>query len=59
MGEAATAVRPRPLDDAARVRDGGGAQPPVASQRLGRLLWKLYDAWERDQRECETSKASE
>jgi len=31
--------------------------PPV--KRFVRVLWKLYEQWERDQQQCETSKDSE
>ena len=40
-----------------RVVDGG--PPPTARRRLARLLWELYEEWEKEQPECATSRDSE
>lgn len=48
-----------PLDDTKPSRDVDGSEPPSGGQRrFARLLWKLYEHWEREQ-ECATSEDSE
>jgi len=56
MGQAATAAKQAgALDTAEAV---GGSPPPISppAKRFVRLLWKLYEQWEREQQQCENLK---
>jgi hypothetical protein len=59
MGQQALAAKR--LDALDTVDKVGGPPPPMSPpvKRFVRVLWKLYEQWERDQQQCETSKDSE